>query len=87
MGQWFKVRTLIQAPKKKERNKDNGGMYGSVSLEGCLGALANLKLNLCLLFFYFIYVYCGLDILLYIQNRIIITIWVLAKERNKSFEC
>lgn len=56
MGQWSKVRTLIQAPKKKERNKDNGGMYGSVSLEGCLGVLANLKLNLCLFFFYlFIY--------------------------------
>lgn len=55
MGQWSKVRTLIQAPKKKERNKDNGGMYGSVSLEGCLGVLANLKLNLCLFFYLFIY--------------------------------
>ena len=33
-------------------------MYGSVSLEGCLGVLANLKLNLCLFFIYlFIYLF------------------------------
>jgi len=52
MGQWSKVRTLIQALKKKKKKKDNGGLYGSVSLEGCLGVLANLKLNLCLFFFH-----------------------------------